>query len=187
MRTRAPWPKRPFHGLEHPSHPPLALLSGSPYTYGIPREVAARGGEALQDEAGVEPGVAPHAELHGSGKGRPGGRGVPVSEQMLLTLISTTGERARHLAGAIRAEVQRAAVVNLDDTSTRRHVDGGPRGAPPAKKQEGGSGSCWGMSASRTSSRPRAGRRRRSGKHRGPHGCAARGRLPGLPQVRAAS
>ena len=47
--------------------------------------------------------------------------GVPVTEQMIHTLISTTGERAKPLAAAILGEVQRATLVNLDDTPTDVH------------------------------------------------------------------
>ena len=54
---------------------------------------------------------------------------VPVSEHMLHTLISTTGERAQPLVGAIQAEVQKAALVNLDDTPTDVH-EGHPERKP---------------------------------------------------------
>jgi len=47
--------------------------------------------------------------------------GVPVTEQMIHTLICTTGERAKPLAAAILGEVQRATLVNLDDTPTDVH------------------------------------------------------------------
>ena len=47
--------------------------------------------------------------------------GVPVTEQMIHTLICTTGERAKPLAAAILAEVQQATLVNLDDTPTDVH------------------------------------------------------------------
>ena len=46
---------------------------------------------------------------------------VPVSESMIHTLICTTGERAKPLVEAIQAEVQRATLVNLDDTPTDVH------------------------------------------------------------------
>ncbi len=47
--------------------------------------------------------------------------GVPVSEQMIHTLISTSGERVKPLVNAIRSAVQAAALVNLDDTHTDVH------------------------------------------------------------------
>jgi len=50
-----------------------------------------------------------------------GAESVPVSESMIHTLICTTGERVKPLVEAIQAEVQRAALVNLDDTPTDVH------------------------------------------------------------------
>jgi len=50
-----------------------------------------------------------------------GADNVPVSESMIHTLICTTGERAKPLVEAIQAEVQRATLVNLDDTPTDVH------------------------------------------------------------------
>ncbi len=47
--------------------------------------------------------------------------GAPVSESMIHTLICTTGERAKPLVEAIQAEVQKATLVNLDDTPTDVH------------------------------------------------------------------
>jgi transposase len=44
--------------------------------------------------------------------------GVPVSEQMIHTLISVSGERSKPLVAAIQEAVQAAALVNLDDTPT---------------------------------------------------------------------
>lgn len=43
---------------------------------------------------------------------------VPVSEQMIHTLLVTSGERAQPLVNALRAGVQAAALVNIDDTFT---------------------------------------------------------------------
>ena len=54
------------------------------------------------------------AEMMGANK-------VPVSESMIHTLICTSGERAKPLVEAIQAEVQRATLVNMDDTPTDVH------------------------------------------------------------------
>jgi len=47
--------------------------------------------------------------------------GAPVSEQMIHTLITTTGERCKPLVDAIHAAVREAALVNIDDTHTDVH------------------------------------------------------------------
>jgi len=48
-------------------------------------------------------------------------QGAPVSEQMIHTLISVTGERSRPVVDAIRNRVREAALVNIDDTWTDVH------------------------------------------------------------------
>ena len=47
--------------------------------------------------------------------------GVPVSEDMIHTLIRVSGERAMPLVEAIQRLVQRARLVNIDDTHTDVH------------------------------------------------------------------
>ena len=47
--------------------------------------------------------------------------GMPVSEQMIHTLLVTTGKRAQSVVNALRARVSTAEVVNLDDTFTDVH------------------------------------------------------------------
>lgn len=53
--------------------------------------------------------------------------GAPVSEQMIHTLISVTGERCKPLVEAILSTVQQAALVNIDDTYTDVHEGDGKR------------------------------------------------------------
>lgn len=47
--------------------------------------------------------------------------GVPVSEDMIHTLIRVSGERAKPLVEAIQRQVQQARLVNIDDTHTDVH------------------------------------------------------------------
>ena len=47
--------------------------------------------------------------------------GAPVSESVIHTLITTTGERMKPLVEALRRRVQAADLVNLDDTWTDVH------------------------------------------------------------------
>ena len=51
--------------------------------------------------------------------------GAPVSESMVHTLISVTGQRSRPVIEAIKARVQQATLVNLDDTFTDVHEAAG--------------------------------------------------------------
>ncbi len=44
--------------------------------------------------------------------------GVPVTESMVHTLLTTTGERTQPVVEAIQAEVQQSKLVNIDDTFT---------------------------------------------------------------------
>lgn len=45
--------------------------------------------------------------------------GVPISEEMIHTLIRTTAKRAKPVVDAITHEVRKATLVNLDDTPVR--------------------------------------------------------------------
>jgi transposase len=47
--------------------------------------------------------------------------GVPVSEDMIHTLIRVSGERAKPLVEAIQKQIQKARLVNIDDTHTDVH------------------------------------------------------------------